>query len=74
MANDGPDTNGSQFFITYAKHSHLNGFYTVFGKVIGGFDTLDSMEKTPCDEKDRPLKDIVLHHVTIHANPIANLQ
>ena len=45
MANSGPNTNGSQFFIAYAKQPHLNGLYTVFGKVIHGFEVLDLMEK-----------------------------
>ena len=45
MANSGPNTNASQFFITYAKHAHLNGKYTVFGRVIGGLEVLDAMEK-----------------------------
>ncbi|KFM28052.1 Peptidyl-prolyl cis-trans isomerase-like 3 [Auxenochlorella protothecoides] len=47
MANSGPNTNGSQFFITYKAHAHLNGKYTVFGQVIDGMDTLDRMEKVP---------------------------
>lgn len=45
MANSGPNTNGSQFFLTYAKQPHLNGLYTVFGRVIHGFEVLDLMEK-----------------------------
>lgn len=45
MANSGPNTNGSQFFISYAKQPHLNGLYTIFGKVIHGFEVLDIMEK-----------------------------
>jgi cyclophilin family peptidyl-prolyl cis-trans isomerase len=45
MANSGPNTNGSQFFISYAKQPHLNGLYTVFGRVIHGFEVLDLMEK-----------------------------
>lgn len=45
MANSGPNTNGSQFFMTYAKQPHLNGLYTIFGKVIYGFEVLDIMEK-----------------------------
>lgn len=48
MANSGPNTNGSQFFISYAKQPHLNGLYTVFGKVIHGFEVLDIMEKVCC--------------------------
>ncbi|KAF0695386.1 Aste57867_13820 [Aphanomyces stellatus] len=71
MANSGPNTNKQQFFITYAKQPHLNNVYTVFAKVIDGFDVLDQMEKAPVDAKHRPVKDIVLHKVTIHANPLA---
>ncbi|KAG8905908.1 Peptidyl-prolyl cis-trans isomerase cyp10 [Tulasnella sp. 403] len=72
MANSGPDTNKSQFFITYAKQAHLEGKYTIFGKVIDGADTtLDTMEKVPVSEKNRPLKEIKILDVTIHANPIA---
>jgi peptidyl-prolyl cis-trans isomerase-like 3 len=48
MANSGPNTNGSQFFINYAKQPHLNGLYSVFGKVIHGFEVLDIMEKVGC--------------------------
>jgi len=72
MANAGPDTNKSQFFITYSKQPHLEGKYTIFGRVIDGMDTLDAMEKVPVNEKNRPLHEIRLTHITIHANPIAN--
>ena len=71
MANSGPNTNNTQFFITYAKQSHLNNVFTVFGRVIDGFEGLDLMEKEPTDGNDKPLNDIVLYNVTIHANPIA---
>ncbi|EOX96178.1 hypothetical protein QUC31_005425 [Theobroma cacao] len=71
MANSGPNTNGSQFFISYAKQPHLNGLYTVFGKVIHGFEVLDIMEKTQTGPGDRPLAEIRLNRVTIHANPLA---
>ncbi|KAJ3406499.1 hypothetical protein CcCBS67573_g03233 [Chytriomyces confervae] len=71
MANKGPDTNRSQFFITYAKHPHLDSKYTVFGKVIDGMDTLDAIEKVPVDKSSRPLQDIRIRNITIHANPLA---
>eukprot|EP00466_Bigelowiella_natans_P018181 jgi/Bigna1/92643/estExt_fgenesh1_pm.C_450014 len=71
MANKGPNTNGSQFFITYGKAKHLNNVNTVFGKVIHGFSTLDAMERTPVGRKDRPVNNIEIKSVTIHSNPIA---
>ncbi|PFH32126.1 putative cyclophilin [Besnoitia besnoiti] len=72
MANQGkPNTNGSQFFITYSRQPHLNGVYTVFGRLIDGLDTLEKMEKEPVGRKNRPENDIVVEQVIIHANPIA---
>ncbi|KAF9621189.1 hypothetical protein IFM89_016683 [Coptis chinensis] len=55
MANSGPHTNGSQFFILYKSASHLNFKHTVFGGVVGGLTTLAVMEKVPVDDDDRPL-------------------
>jgi peptidyl-prolyl cis-trans isomerase-like 3 len=46
--------------------------YTVFGHVIHGLETLEKFEKTPNDKADRPLREIVIRKVTIHANPFAN--
>lgn len=71
MASSGKDTNGSQFFITYSKQSHLNGLYTVFGKVIYGWETIDLMERETVDSNFRPLNEIKIYKTTIHANPIA---
>eukprot|EP00744_Colponema_vietnamica_P017674 GILI01024868.1.p1 GENE.GILI01024868.1~~GILI01024868.1.p1 ORF type:complete len:185 (+),score=11.53 GILI01024868.1:66-557(+) len=71
-ANRGPNTNGAQFFITYGRHTHLDGAYTIFARVIDGLDALDKMEREPVGEKDRPINPIVIERVTIHANPIAD--
>jgi len=73
MANSGPNTNASQFFITYAKQLHLDLKYTVFGRVIDGMETLDELEKLPVNEKNfRPINDVRIQGVTIHANPVAD--
>ena len=71
MANSGPNTNGSQFFITYGAQPTLDLKYTAFGRVIDGFDALDALEKIPVDSKHRPLTETKLLSATIHANPIA---
>ena len=74
MANSGVDTNKSQFFITYAKQPSLDGKYTIIGRVIDGADsTLDAMEKVPVEgKKSRPLTEMRVESVTVHANPIAD--
>jgi cyclophilin family peptidyl-prolyl cis-trans isomerase len=52
MANRGPDTNGGQFFITYAPTPHLNGLHTIFGEVVEGAEVLNNL--TPRDPQDNP--------------------
>ena len=71
MANKGPNTNKSQFFITYNKAPHLDMKYTTFGHIIDGWDTLDALERLDVDLKNRPKLDTRIQEVTIHANPIA---
>ena len=71
MASSGPNTNGSQFFLTYGKAPHLDNNYAVFGKTIDGWDTLDAMERQPVNEAHRPLAECAVQSITIHANPLA---
>lgn len=56
MANSGPDTNGSQFFVTLGPAPHLNGRHTVFGILTRGFDVLREIGRQETDERDRPLE------------------
>ncbi|KAK8133837.1 hypothetical protein PG984_005849 [Apiospora sp. TS-2023a] len=73
MANKGPGTNGSQFFVLLDKAAHLDGLNTVFGKLIGddSLVTLSKLEAIEVDKKNRPKEKAFIEKVTIHANPLA---
>src|SRR4029450_598411 len=65
MANAGPDTNGSQFFVTVASTPWLTGKHTVFGEVVEGMDVVNSISTVETDTRDRPAAPVVLSRVEI---------
>lgn len=73
MANAGPNTNGSQFFITsgnipQAHISNLDGNYTIFGEVVEGFAVVDSIERVTTDSNDKPVNDVTVESIQILEN------
>ena len=65
MANSGPNTNGSQFFLTVASTTWLTGKHTIFGEVVEGYEIVEKISKVPTASQDRPKTPVVLETVTI---------
>ncbi|KRY01434.1 Peptidyl-prolyl cis-trans isomerase 4, partial [Trichinella pseudospiralis] len=69
MANRGKHTNTSQFFITFRSCKQLDKKHTIFGRVVGGLETLDIIEAVETDNKDRPVEDIIILDTIVFVNP-----
>jgi peptidyl-prolyl cis-trans isomerase A (cyclophilin A) len=65
MANAGPGTNGSQFFVTVAETPWLNGKHTIFGQVTDGYEVVEAISKASTRSKDRPSDDVVIERIDI---------
>jgi len=74
MANNGKNTNKSQFFMSLKSCQHLDNKHSIFGRVVGGLPILDRLNNWSCDEKDKPKKDIKIMKIEIFKNPFKEVR
>ncbi|XP_055340132.1 RING-type E3 ubiquitin-protein ligase PPIL2-like isoform X2 [Paramacrobiotus metropolitanus] len=74
MANSGPNTNKSQFFIIFRPQKHLDGKHSVFGRVVGGLDVLAKLEQIPVDDTDKPTHPIKIINIEVFQDPFADVE
>ncbi|CAK4078455.1 unnamed protein product [Aphanomyces euteiches] len=74
MANAGPNTNNSQYFITFKECHYLDNKHSVFGRVVGGLEILDEIEAVSTDKNDRPYSKVQIQNVQVFENPFAQYE